>query len=180
MVAIAILGMAFAMAKLGVDWMVALGRQRVLLNAQWNAQVVLYEMTRGVRNSSRIAEISSGTLVLSVFRPSETGGFNAPNMVMTASTATLRYEYVQSSTETYLRRTYISPAGTRVSKLLVNMMEPPVNSMWMFKPYGATDPGSYEAVEILIRLRPAFWSAAKYDKPIEYRTISMKRTSSPS
>lgn len=184
-VAIAILGTAFALAKLGVDWMVALGRQKILLEAQWNAQVTLYEITREVRNCKQIVDISSSSLTLSVFRPREIpDGFAHPELVVAAATGTVVYDYVSNGTESYLRRSYTYPdpnvpgaTATRQTKLLVNMLEPPVNDMWMFQPYGSTVPGSYEAVEIRIRLRhPSSTSGPTYWSPIEYRTISMKRT----
>jgi prepilin-type N-terminal cleavage/methylation domain-containing protein len=185
MVAIAIMGLTFGLAKMGVDWMVALGRQRILLNAQWTGQVTLYEITRNIRNCSQIVNISSGSLTLAVFRPADTGGWSDPAFVVTRATGTLVYSYVQADGETFLQRSYTFPdptfAGpeanapliTRSTKLLVNMLEPPVGSMYMFAPYLSAD----QNVEVVIRIRPTYWSAEKYGKPIEYRTISMKRTS---
>jgi prepilin-type N-terminal cleavage/methylation domain-containing protein len=176
MVVVAILVVAVSLTKLGVDWMVSIGRQRVLLEAQWKAQVSLYEITRNVRNCKQIVAISPGRLELAVFRPRETDGFSNPAFVVTAATGTLIYEFKTDGSLTFLEKTYTTPAATLVSRELVNVLEAPSADLWMFKAYGIDEPGKYEAVEVMIRLRPAFYSKEKYDKPIEYRTVSMKRT----
>lgn len=181
-IAVGILAMVMGMAKMGVDWMVAVGRQRVLSNAQWSGQVALYEITRSIRNCKRIVLIAPGRLELEVYRPQEVGGFSDPKKVVEEDPGNLVYEFVRNGKDTFLKRTYTFPVAgggtaSRESKLLVNMLEEPVGALWMFKAFGVDVPGSYEAVEILVRLRPAFWGKEKHANPIEYRSISMKRTS---
>jgi prepilin-type N-terminal cleavage/methylation domain-containing protein len=175
-VVVAIMGIAATMGKLGFDWLNALARQRMLLDTQWQAQVVLYEITRTVRNADTIVSVSSDTLRLWVYRPSMDGGagFRGENIFEEVNRATMTYQYVDNGNERYLRRFMESRWGNSDQKLLVNAVVPPLGDDWMFHGYPFEEPGpNYQAVQIVLRLAPRYM---RENERLEFQSVSMRRS----
>jgi len=173
-ITVGLLTIAIPMLKLGMDWVNSISRQRVMMNAQWQAQVALYDLTRAVRNAESIVSVSSSTLVLRVLQPSEQGFTNAL-LFADVNRATMTFTFVNSGQGTHLLRRLESPTKTSDSKVLANMLVNPVGSSYMFHPYPPADTEPpFDAVEIVLRLWPSFMKTGR-DNVIEYRSISMRR-----
>lgn len=175
-VAVGLLAIAAPLAKLGFDWLNSIARQRVMLTAQWQGQVALYDITRSVRNAEAIVSISSSTLVLRVLQPGQMGTFDAAALFDDVNGATMTFSWVTGGGGNYLSKTLQTPTKTTETKLLRNMIQNPVGNSYLFHPYPPNDTsgGPYDAVEIVLRLWPAFMKTGQ-DQPIEYRSISMRR-----
>jgi prepilin-type N-terminal cleavage/methylation domain-containing protein len=176
LVVVAVLGSVLAIMSGGTNLLNAFLHQWSWVENQRQAQLQLYSVTKDIRNSIEIVNVSSmtSTLVLRTydFRRSYDSA-DAAN-IFNVEPGTITYQYSGlTSTDTYLSRSTQFPGDPQYTKrLLRNLLLPPGTAYAMFSPYpvGATAP--YDAVEVTLVMGRGFLSAS----PRRYEAIALKRS----
>jgi hypothetical protein len=134
LVAVAILGTLALLGRVGVQLINNMMQASAVSKVQQEAQLVLYNVTKDVRNSMRIVSASSTTLVLNSVNTSQ--GFDVTqntNLFADVNVSTLTYHFVSNGGETYLRKT-LERNGVTLDdkKMLKNLLIAPDNTNHLF------------------------------------------------
>lgn len=134
LVAVAILGTVALLGRVGVQLVNNMMQASAVSKVQQEAQLVLYSVTKDVRNSVRIVSASSTTLVLNLVNTSQ--GFDVtqnPNLFADVNISTLTYNFVSVGGETYLQKTLQRNGITADDKkMLRNVLISPSNTHHLF------------------------------------------------
>jgi prepilin-type N-terminal cleavage/methylation domain-containing protein len=190
LVVMVILVAATTLGRVGFNVMQGIMQSSAMSKTQREAQVILYDITKEIRNCSKIKSLSYDRLVLNVFNTRD--GFNVEqnNTLFTeAFIGTTTYQFVSSNSESYLRKTTIINNVTREDKkLLKNLLLTPNATNYIFNACAATasppcpkpwEQGAYsepiiESLEIWLRMSPLYVKGSESN----YVAQSMKRTKS--
>lgn len=154
-IVVSIVGVAIYIARVGILFINNLYYRTALVQAQQEAELNLYNITRDVRNSKVIVEISSGTLTLNTFNPHL--GFDVrvnPVIFSPVNIATMTYQFVQNGSDSYLQKTVITNGQAVVTRSLRNILSNPVGDNYLFRSYNGANSPNPQAVDIAIRLDP--------------------------
>lgn len=168
----AILGATVLLTRIGIDFLNNLFRQRSLMQLQQEAQVVMFNIAREVRNAREIKEATFNRLVLSSFNlrnfdPSSVSLFDPVNV------GTITYQYTLQGTDTFLEKKEEFPTPApylTTKKFMVNLLLTPDTTNYVFK----SGPGAFppfETVDISFRMSPSILRG----KVVTFQEKAMKR-----
>jgi hypothetical protein len=168
-----ILGMVIYVSQVGFQFINHLYYRTSLLRAQQEAELNLYNITRDVRNSKAIIQISPDTLVLRAFNPRLGYDVRANNGIFDpVNLTTTTYQFIQIGNDTYLQKSTVAGGQTVQIKSLKNMLLVPTATDYLFRYFqGVTIPNP-QAVEICIR----FDSRKMRGNNVSFSMTAMKRT----
>lgn len=170
LITVAIIGIVFSMSAAAIRFVNTISREKLLIEGQRDAEVLLYDITKEVRDAKKIVAVSSGTLTLQIYNLTAGYDINANNFANPNNLETLIYEYrLDRGVPVINRRRYASTAsggGLRDSKFFLrNLIEPddPSTSGTLeriFTP--APDPTiteDFDLVNVTLRIRPRAFEA---------------------
>lgn len=190
LVVVAIISSVYFMAKVGIVLLNNLMQTSATTRMQQETQMVLYNITKEVRNCNKIVQASSDTLKIQVFNTKSGYSLETnPGIFDTINIGTITYTYVKSGSDSYLKKTIKYPGFPTDEKwLLRNLLLQPDTTDYMFNVcdsifilestcplHGQTgypvEP--FEAVDVRFKMSPSFTKNAT----VLYSAKEMRRSS---
>jgi len=146
MVVIAIIGAFALFSNPGMRLIVYIGQQGSRAQIGADAEIVLYNIIREVRNANSIDEVTPGRLRLTTFNFQN--GYDSSALF--AQEGTIIYEY--DAIGRYLKRTVDFGGGIQEKKIFKDMIVTPTAANYIFKADDATPGAIIKSVNLALRL----------------------------
>lgn len=135
-IVLAILGVGIFMVKVVADLVNGFFQNSATAQVQRDVQNTLFNITKDIRNCTRILWVSSDTLRMQMIDTRngyDTSNPLAANLFDPAFMSTMTYRYVQNNGESYIQRTIEIPGALPDEKLLMkNLLVVPVTPDYVF------------------------------------------------
>lgn len=180
-IGMAILGTTILMVRMGIGFLMTIFTQTASVQSQRDAEIVLYDIAKEVRNAKAILAISSGTLTLRSLDTSLGYDSDTSPIFSEVNIGSTTYQYVNDGTATYLKRTKSFGGINQEKPFLKGVLLEPGADHFLFRPmssFPGVDPWNlqapYDGVEIMLEVA----IPGSESKPKVFRTQVIKRSHS--
>src|SRR5258706_11693745 len=125
LVSVGILVAVSSVLAVGIRFVNSLLRQKAASEIEQNAQLVLYEMTRDIRNAKSIVSITGDTLVINSFNFNLGYDVSISSAILqSVNIGTITFQFTQSGNNSWVERDILFNNRTQSMRFLQNILEP--------------------------------------------------------